>query len=145
MRLRYATLALLLIAPAFATAGPPCVCGDSCRCAAGECPSKCPVRAANPPGYGDPPAGYTWVRDARGPSGWGLLRAGAAPAGAVREQGPFEPCLPGHPITPSLVVPRAMPAAVPAASQPLAAPFRPGGASLFGNPSCPNGKCPNQR
>ena len=25
--------------------GGPCICGDSCRCAAGECPSRCPVAA----------------------------------------------------------------------------------------------------
>lgn len=42
---------------------PGCVCGDGCKCATGECPSKCPVKSA-------PVATYTQVC---GPNGCRLV------------------------------------------------------------------------
>lgn len=55
---------------------PACVCGDSCKCAAGECPGKCPVRTLAGPPVGFPPApsGYEWRPDARSACGWGLFQ-----------------------------------------------------------------------
>ena len=74
-----------------------CVCGDHCDCAAKgrKCPHGCPVAGPKdsdkrtpgddvvkragvwaPPGYPPPLPGFVWVRDPRGPHGWGLLAVG---------------------------------------------------------------------
>jgi hypothetical protein len=65
-----------------ATAKPGCVCGDSCKCAAGKCPGGCPV--FTPPGYRPPPDGFAYVANQRGADGrvypWGLVEKKASPS-----------------------------------------------------------------
>ena len=56
-----------------------CICGDSCKCAAGECPSKCPV-ATVPPGTVGSAVTYRYVlRQGRFGRTWYELEAVPTP------------------------------------------------------------------
>lgn len=52
-----------------------CICGDGCKCAAGECPSRCPV-AGVPPGTPESVVTYRYVlRQGRFGRAWYELEA----------------------------------------------------------------------
>ena len=60
-----------------------CVCGDSCKCKAGECPAKCPVAAEKPKPKRVRMAGYWWDDLGDGTFRWCTACNGPYPAAGV--------------------------------------------------------------
>lgn len=114
-------------APSQAPPRPPCPCGDACDCRR-PCPTNCPA-SFRPPGYPPAPAGYEWVRDPRGPDGWGLRQKtlSASPACVDGRCSPPSASSPSSPSSPSSSCPGGR--------------CSPPSASLYPFSSCPGGRC----